>query len=69
MELSSWCISWYTNFSVEKIREMVGKAGLDVDPRFYCGMEKVMFGSSEHPSKMFGMELEENGCKITGKLK
>lgn len=32
-----------------------------------------MFGLSEHPSRMFGMdmslELEENGCKTTTKLK
>jgi len=49
-----------------RLGRMVGKAGLDVDPRFYCGMEKAVFGSSEHPSRMFGMdvslELEENGC-------
>jgi len=36
-------------------------------------MEKAVFRSSEHPSKMFGMEmsleLEENGCKMTMKLK
>jgi len=32
-----------------------------------------MFRLSEHPSRMFGMEmsleLEENGCKTTTKLK
>lgn len=52
---------------------MVRKAGLDINPRFYCEMEKAMFGSPEHPSKMFAMdmsmELEENGCKMTIKLK
>jgi len=52
---------------------MVGKAGLDVDPRFCCEMEKAVFGSSEHPSRMFGIEMslefEENGCKMTTKLK
>jgi hypothetical protein len=55
------------------MREVVGKAGLPVDPRFYCEMEKAMFRSPEHPSKMFGMdmrmEIEENGCKMTVKLK
>jgi hypothetical protein len=52
---------------------MVRKVGLDVDPRFYCEMEKAMFRSSEHPSRMFGVEmslkLEENGCKMTIKVK
>ena len=51
----------------------MGKAGLDVDSRFCCEMKKAMFGSLEHPSKMFGMDvsmkLEENGCKMTLKLK
>lgn len=58
---------------LRRLREMVGKAGLPVDSRFYCEMEKAMFRSSEHPSRMFGMdmslELEENGCKTTIKLK
>ena len=51
----------------------MGKDGLPVDPRFYCEMDKAMFRSSEHPSRMFGMdmslELEENECKMTAKLK
>jgi len=36
---------------------MVGKAGLDVDSRLYCEMEKAMFRSSKHPSRMFGMDM------------
>lgn len=58
---------------LRRSREMVKKAGLKTDPRFYCEWEKSSFMSPEHPSKMFGMDismdLEENGCKMTVKLK
>jgi len=51
--------------------------GSDNSPRIYSGSDmrwrRLCLGSPEHPSKMFGMEmsldLEENGRKMTIKLK
>jgi len=55
---------------LKKMRDVVKKAGLDIDPKFMCED-----GSKTVPEllKEFGidatMELEENGCITTAKLK
>ena len=58
---------------LKRLREIVKKAGLNIDPREVCKSEIAMHTSPEHMSKKFGMdlacELEENGCKWTFKLK
>ena len=58
---------------LRRSREIVKKAGLNIDPKFYCKREIAMFTSPEHPTKDFGLDihidLEENGCKMTMKLK
>jgi len=55
--------------NLSKLRDMVKKAGLDIDPRFHCEIElKVL----KELAKEFGIdarvETEENGCQFTGKL-
>lgn len=58
---------------LRRLREVVNKAGLNIDPREVCKAEIAMHMSPEHITKKFGMdltcELEENGCKWTMKLK
>lgn len=55
---------------LKKMRDVVKKAGLDIDPKSMCEMDaKIM----PLVTKEFGidatMELEENGCITTHKLK
>jgi len=55
---------------LRRTRELVNKTGLNIDPKELCEIEcQTLKGLS----KEFGMdvtwELEENGCRITGKLK
>jgi len=51
-------------------RDIVNKAGLDIDPRFICDMDTKI---NPKVAKEFGVELtsklEENGCRTTAKLK
>ena len=58
---------------LRRSRELVEKAGLDIDPRFHCEIDKYHHTHPRHPIKDVGMELacdlEENGCKWTFKLK
>jgi len=55
---------------LEKVRDMVKKAGLDIDPKFVCENDRKL---SIEVLKELGidlaMELEENGCRGTAKLK
>ena len=55
---------------LKKVRDMVKKAGLDMDPKFLCEGDRK---NSIEILKEFGidltMELEENGCRGTAKLK
>lgn len=58
---------------LRRLRDVVKKAGLNIDPREVCRSEIAMHTSPEHMTKKLGMdlacELEENGCKWTMKLK
>ena len=57
---------------LRRSRELVEKAGLDVDPKFFCEMDKYRHAHPRHPMDEIGLELtcelEENGCKWTFKL-
>lgn len=50
-------------------RDLVRKAGLDLDPRFLCEIDAKI---NPEVAREFGVELtcelEENGCKTTAKL-
>lgn len=56
--------------NIKKMRDLVKKAGLDINPRFMCGIDTKTITEL---AKEFGvdthMKLEENGCKMTMKLK
>ena len=58
---------------LKRSREIVKKAGLNIDPKFYCEIDQYRHTSPFHPMQKFGIdlvcELEENGCKWTFKLK
>jgi hypothetical protein len=58
---------------LRRLKDVVKKAGLTIDPREVCRSEIAMHMSPEHMTKKFGMdlacELEENGCNWTFKLK
>jgi len=51
-------------------RDLVKKAGLDLDPRFICEIDSKI---NPEVAKEFGVDLtcklEENGCINTAKLK
>ena len=50
--------------------ELVKKTGLNVDPKELCEIEcQTLKGISEEFGMDVTWELEENGCRITGKLK
>ncbi len=55
---------------LKKMRDLIKKAGLDLDPRFMCEIDAKM---NPELSKEFGIdmtvELEEDGCRYTAKLK
>jgi len=55
---------------LKRQRDLVKKAGLDLDPRFICEMDAKI---NPEVAKEFGvdltLELEENGCITTAKLK
>ena len=55
---------------LKRQRDLVKKAGLDVDPRFLCEIDAKI---NPEVAKEFGVdltfELEENGCTTTAKLK
>jgi len=54
-------------------REIVKEAGLNIDPRELCEMEKRIHFHTRHPMRQMGLdvtaELGETGCKWTFKLK
>jgi len=55
---------------LRRSREIVKKAGLKIDPKFYCKMDLYRHAHPRHPLKeLMTCELEENGCKWTFKLK
>ena len=55
---------------LRRSREIVKKAGLKIDPKFFCKMDLYRHAHPSHPLKEFmTCELEENGCKWTLKLK
>jgi hypothetical protein len=58
---------------LRRSRELVTNAGLDIDPKFFCEVDKYRHAHPRHPIKELGIELacelEENGCKWTFKLK
>lgn len=55
---------------IRRLRDLVKKAGLDIDPKFYCEAESLV---AKEMAKEFGVDLtrqlEEDGCTITAKLK
>jgi hypothetical protein len=56
--------------NLSKLRNIVEKAGLEIDPRFHCKIElKVL----KELAKEFGLdineEIVENGCHFIGKLR
>ena len=55
---------------LKKMRDLVKKTGLDLDPRFMCEIDAK---TNPKISKEFGIdmtvELEEDGCRYTAKLK
>jgi hypothetical protein len=57
---------------LKRSRELVKKAGLNVDPQFFCKVEWYRHAHPKHPLQEVGMdptcELEENGCKWTFRL-
>ena len=83
MPLSSIELSWVSDREavmriknceiLRRSRELVKKAGLDIDPKELCEIEIAKSVSPEHVTKDFGIdlacELEENGCTWTAKLK
>ena len=58
---------------LRRSREVVKKAGLKIDPKFFCEIDAYRHAHPRHPMQGFGIdltcELEENGCKWTFKLK
>ena len=58
---------------LRRSRELVKKAGLNIDPKFFCKIDLYRHASPRHPLKELGIdqtcELEENGCKWIFKLK
>lgn len=56
--------------SLIRMRDLVKKAGLNIDPKFLCEADLKIFPKL---AKEFGMDvtidLEENGCISTAKLK
>lgn len=56
--------------NLSRLRDIVKKAGLNIDPRFHCGIEAKVL---RELAKEFGLdanvEIEENGCRFTGKLR
>ena len=64
----------YKNCEIlRRSRELVKKAGLKIDPKFYCKMCQYRSAHPRHFMRDLGMdmscEFEENGCKWTMKLK
>ena len=57
--------------TLKRTRDLVKKAGLDIDPKFICEEESRNFPElyKEFGVDITGWELEENGCVYTAKLK
>ena len=55
--------------SLKRLRRIVKKAGLDIDPRFHCEMEaKTLVELAKEFGVEATMELERDGCRFEGKL-
>jgi hypothetical protein len=55
---------------LKKVRSLVKKTGLNIDPKSYCEVESKI---TQGAAKDFGIDmitkLEENGCILTAKLR
>ena len=55
---------------LKRVRSLVKKTGLDIEPKFYCEVESKI---TQGAAKEFGIDmvttLEENGCILTAKLR
>ncbi len=55
---------------LKRARDLVKKAGLDIDPKFFCEIDaKYLPGVLKEFGVDVAWELEENGCRATAKLK
>ena len=55
---------------LKRARDLVKKAGLDIDPKFFCEIDaKYLPGVLKEFGVDVTWELEENGCRATAKLK
>ena len=55
---------------LRRTRELVKKTGLDIDPKFVCELDsKIIKELLKEFGIDFTLELEENGCICTAKLK
>jgi len=51
------------------LRDIVKKAGLNIDPRFHCGIElKVLKELAKEFGLDINVEIEEDGCRFSGQL-
>jgi hypothetical protein len=56
--------------SLKRLRRIVRKAGLNIDPRFHCEMEaKTLVELAKEFGVEATVELEKEGCRFEGKLK
>jgi hypothetical protein len=54
---------------LSRLRDIVKKADLKIDPRFHCVIEaKVLQELAREFGLDVNVEIEKNGCKFTGKL-
>jgi hypothetical protein len=55
--------------NLKRLRNIVKKAGLDIDPRFHCEIElKVLTELAKEFSIEGKTEIEENGCLFIGEI-
>jgi len=55
---------------LKRSKEIIKKTGLNIDPKFLCEMCRYRHFHPLHPIKdLATLDLEENGCKWTFKLK
>lgn len=56
--------------NLSRLRHIVRKAGLEIDPRFHCAIEaKVLQELAAEFGLEAKVEIEKNGCRFTGKLR
>lgn len=68
------CIRFKNCDRLRRQREIVKKAGINIDPRYVCEVEKLEHFHPRHPMRESGItpvaaEWEETGCKWTFKQK